>query len=226
MRHSLRTLMISTILAISPVSSYAEEPAQVSGQAPQNQGQDAGAPQVIEPEIDRRNIKIPRIKSDDFEFGVYYGVYSAEDFGSSQLTGLRLAYHVTEDIFFEGAYATSTVTDKLFRQILPGGIFLNEEEKLKYYSVSVGYNFLPGELFISKQRAMTSAVYIIGGIGNTNFAQENRATVNFGIGIRMLPTDWLGIHVDMRDNIFKSDILGISKTTNNFELHAGLTVYF
>ena len=153
-------------------------------------------------------------------------MYSAEDFGSSPVTGFRLAYHVSEDIFFEGAYATSTVTDRLFRQILPGGVFENEEEKLVYYSVSLGYNFFPGEIFISPQRAMTSAVYVIGGIGNTNFADEDRATINFGIGIRILPADWLAIHIDMRDNIFQSDILGISKTTNNFELHAGLTAYF
>jgi outer membrane beta-barrel protein len=182
--------------------------------------------QVIEPDVERRNIKVPRINVNDFKLGAYYGVYSAEDFGSSPVTGYRLAYHVSEDIFFEGAYATSTVSDRMFRQILPGGIFTQEEEKLTYYSVSLGYNFFPGEVFVTGQRAMASAVYVIGGIGNTNFAGEDRSTVNFGIGIRMLPADWLAIHVDMRDNIFQSDILGASKTTNNFELHAGLTVYF
>lgn len=212
---------IYILLALLPLAGLAQEPA-----AAQVEDKDVRSGQVIEPELNRRNIKIPRIKAKDLEFGIYYGVYSAEDFGSAQLTGLRLAYHVSEDIFFEGAYGVSTVTDKLFRSLLPSGIFVNEEEKLTYYSASVGYNFFPGEVFLTKQRAMTSAVYVIGGIGNTNFAQENRATVNFGIGIRMLPADWLAVHIDMRDNIFKSDILGSSKTTNNFEMHAGLTVYF
>lgn len=212
-------MLMYLLLTTLPVAVLAQEPDQVPDK-------DVRADQVIEPELNRRHIKVPRIKSEDLEFGIYYGVYSAEDFGSAQLTGLRLAYHVNEDIFFEGAYGASTVTDRLFRQILPGGIFVNEEEKLTYYSASVGYNFFPGEVFLTKQRAMTSAVYVIGGIGNTKFAQENRATVNFGIGIRMLPADWLAVHIDMRDNIFRSDILGVSKTTNNFELHAGLTVYF
>lgn len=204
--------------------AWAQGPTEEHSALEQDQG--TRPTQVIEPAIDRRNIKVPRINVNDLELGVYYGVYSAEDFGASQVTGVRLAYHVTEDIFFEGAYAASTVSDALFRQILPGGIFINQEEKLTYYSASIGYNFFPGEVFITKQRAMTSAVYVIAGIGNTNFAQEDRATVNFGIGIRILPTDWLGIHIDMRDNIFKSDILGVSKTTNNFELHGSLTVYF
>ncbi len=223
------TKRLAAVILISqwvflPECALAQGPAEEGGVL--EQGQDVPSTQVIEPEIDRRHIKIPRINVDDLEFGAYYGVYSAEDFGSSQVTGLRLAYHVTEDIFFEGAYATSMVSDALFRQILPGGIFINQEEKLTYYSASIGYNFFPGEVFITKRRALTSAVYVIAGMGNTNFAQEDRATVNFGIGIRILPTDWLAIHIDMRDNIFKSDILGTSKTTNNFELHGSLTVYF
>ena len=223
------TKRLAAVILISywmflPECALAQGPAEEHGVLEQDQ--DTSSTQVIEPEIDRRNIKIPRINVNDLEFGAYFGVYSAEDFGASQVAGIRLAYHVTEDIFFEGAYAKSTVSDALFRGILPGGIFVNQEEELTYYSASIGYNFFPGELFISKQRAMTSAVYVIAGMGNTNFAQEDRATVNFGIGIRMLPTDWLGLHIDMRDNIFKSDILGVSKTTNNFELHGSLTIYF
>lgn len=213
--------MLMYTLLTTPLAGLAQEPPPA-----QVQEQDVRSEQVIEPALDRRDIKIPRIKAKDLEFGVYYGVYSAEDFGSAQLTGVRLAYHVSEDIFFEGAYGSSTVTDTLFRSLLPSGIFENEEEKLTYYSASVGYNFFPGEIFLTKQRAMTSAVYVIGGIGNTRFANENRATVNFGIGIRMLPTDWFAVRIDMRDNIFESDIVGTTKTTNNFEMHAGIAVYF
>lgn len=224
MTKGLVAMVLVANLMIVPLRANAQDP--VAGENGLEGDKQAQSAQVIEPDIERRNIKVPHIKSEDIEFGVYYGVYSAEDFGSAQLTGVRLAYHVTEDIFFEGAYGTSTVTDAQYRPFLPSGIFINEVEKLTYYSVSVGYNFFPGEVFVSKQRAMSSAVYVIAGIGNTNFAQEDRATINFGLGIRVLPTDWLAVHFDMRDNIFRSDILGVSKTANNFEMHAGLTVFF
>jgi hypothetical protein len=42
----------------------------------------------------------------------------------------------------------------------------------------------------------------------------------------MLPVDWLALHVTVRDYIFESDILGTNKMTHNFELTAGLSVYF
>jgi len=37
--------------------------------------------------------------------------------------GLRLGYHITEDFFVEGSYASTKVSDAAFRQVLPGGVF-------------------------------------------------------------------------------------------------------
>src|SRR5947207_3295472 len=51
---------------------------------------------VIEPQVDRRDIRIPKIKVDDIEFGVYGGILSVQDFGSKPVFGARLAYHLTE----------------------------------------------------------------------------------------------------------------------------------
>lgn len=181
--------------------------------------------QVVEPSIDRREVTIPRIDTEDFEVGVYGGLLSVEDFGSNSVFGGRLVYHVSEDFFVEGVYGQSTVTDEALCN-LGLCLFPSREQDLKYYALSVGYNFFPGEVFLSKSRAMTSAVYVLGGVGNTSFLDEDRFTFNFGIGIRMLPVDWLALHVTVRDFIFESDILGTNKMTHNFELTAGLSVYF
>jgi outer membrane beta-barrel protein len=181
--------------------------------------------QVVEPRLDRREVTIPRIDTEDFEVGVYGGLLSVEDFGSNSVFGGRLVYHVSEDFFVEGVYGQSTVTDEALCN-LGLCLFPSREQDLKYYALSVGYNFFPGEVFLSKSRAMTSAVYVLGGVGNTSFLDEDRFTFNFGIGIRMLPVDWLALHVTVRDFIFESDILGTNKMTHNFELTAGLSVYF
>jgi outer membrane beta-barrel protein len=182
--------------------------------------------QVVEPQIDRRTIKVPHIGSDDFEVGAFAGIYSAEDFGSSTVKGLHIAYHVTEDIFFEGTIAQTKVSDEMFRQVLPGGIFEKPEEDLRYYNISVGYNFFPGEVFIGKKAAFASAVYVVAGVGSTDFMDEKRLTVNAGMGIRLLLMDWLSFHIAMRDHVFETDILGRRKNVNNFELSTGLAVFF
>jgi outer membrane beta-barrel protein len=211
-RNRVAAVLAAALLAL-PAVVLAEEPKPPSEQ-------------VIEPQLDRREVKVPHIDASDFEIGAFTGLYSAEDFGSSSLQGVRIGYHITEDIFFEGTYARTKVSDEMFRNILPGGIFENPEEELRYYSLSVGFNFFPGEVFIGRETAMASAVYVIAGIGNTNFIEEDRMTVNAGIGIRLLITDWFALHVDMRDHIFESDILGEKKTAHNFELSGGLSFFF
>lgn len=182
--------------------------------------------QVIEPQLDRNTVKVPHIDADDFEVGMFGGIYNAEDFGSNSVKGLRIAYHVTEDVFFEGTVAETTVSDELFRQILPGGVFEKPEEKLRYYNVSVGYNILPGEVFITKKTAFASAVYLVAGVGSTDFMDEKRLTVNAGMGVRLLLKDWLSFHLAMRDHVFETDILGRRKNAHNLELSTGFAVFF
>lgn len=181
--------------------------------------------QVIQPEIDRRSVHIPRIDTEDFEIGGFVGILSIEDFGAKPVYGGRLAYHVNENYFVEAMLAKSTVSDQALCD-LGLCLFPSREEDLTYYTVSVGLNLFPGEIFPSRKRAMTSTVYVVAGVGNTNFVDENRFTLNFGIGIRVLPVDWLALHLTMRDYLFESDILGSNEIKNNFELTFGASVYF
>jgi len=196
------------------------------------QGQDKPASekpaneQVVVPQVDRREVKLPRFPSKDFELGVFAGTYSTQNFGASAVGGLRLGYHITEDFFVEGVYAATKVTDESFRQILPGGVFANQKETLSYYNLSAGYNVLPGEVFIGSKRAKATAVYVIAGVGSTNFIQQRRQTFNFGLGMRLLLADRWALQVDMRDHVFSLDLLGRRQTTQNLELTGGLTFFF
>ena len=173
---------------------------------------------VIQPQIERRDIQIPKINVDDIEVGIYGGILSVEDFGASSVTEGRIAYHLTEDFFIEGALGRSTVSDE--------SLFTEPDTDLTFYHLSVGYNLFPGEVFFGNNWAMTSAVYLIGGVGNADFNDENHTMFNFGIGIRALPKDWLAIRAEMRDLLFESDLLGKNELKNNFELVLGVAVYF
>jgi outer membrane beta-barrel protein len=190
------------------------------------QSQKPASEQVVVPEVDRRDIKPPRYPSNDFSVGAYIGSYSTENFGTSLVYGVRLGYAITEDIFVEAVYGQTTVSDDAFRQILPGGIFANTTEKLSYYNLSVGYNVLPGEVFIGRTRALPSALYLIGGVGSTDFNGQNNATFNFGLGWRAWFKDSFALQVDVRDHVFSLDILGQRQSTQNLELTFGATFYF
>ena len=184
-------------------------------------------PTIIEPQIERRKIKVPKIHSQNIELGAYYGEISIEDFGAAPVSGWRFDYHVTEDFYFEASYGRATGGKTSF-ETLGGNVQLltDAERRFTYYNLALGYNFLPGEVFLGRNRAMTSGLYLVGGIGSVKFAGDQHFTVNFGSGFRVLPTDWLAIHIEAQDLVFKSDLLGVDRLKNNLTAHVGATVFF
>lgn len=189
---------------------------------------DSGTPpSVIEPQVERRTITVPKIKAKNIELGGYYGELSIQDFGAQPVAGLRLDYHVTEDFFFEAAYGRAKAGLTSFEQLSGGAQLLSDaERRFTYYNLSLGYNFLPGEVFIGHSLAMTSALYMIGGIGSIDFAGQQNFSVNFGAGFRVLPTDWLSLHIDVQDLVFESNITGTDQLKNNLQATIGASVFF
>jgi outer membrane beta-barrel protein len=188
---------------------------------------DAPPPSIIEPQVERRKIKVPKIRAKDIELGGYYGELSIQDFGAQPVAGARLDYHISEDLFFEASYGRAKGGRTSF-EVLNGRVQLlsDAERRFTYYNLSLGYNFLPGEVFIGRNFAMTSALYMIGGIGNVKFAGSQNFAVNFGAGFRVLPTDWLALHIDVQDLVFRSNDIGIYQLKNNLQATIGATVFF
>jgi outer membrane beta-barrel protein len=214
-------VLLMAALSIWPLAYAA---AQQAGDEPAKPS--APDEQVIQPEIDRRPVKVLHIPSNDFELGVFTGTYSTQYLGSDLVGGVRLGYHITEDFFAEAVYGNTRVTDEAFRQILPGGIFPNREEKLSYYDLSFGFNVLPGEVFFWKTTARPTALYLIAGLGTTKVFDQRHFTANAGFGVRVWLSNWAALQVDMRDHIFSLDILGQQRSTQNLEFTGGATFFF
>jgi outer membrane beta-barrel protein len=183
--------------------------------------------QVIDPQVERREIKEPKIDREDFEIGAFAGVMGIEDFGSDLSYGVRLAYHITEGFFMEATVGQSEGGLTSF-EVLSGGarLITDSERTLTYYNLNVGYNILPGEVFFGEGRAYNTNLYLIAGLGSTEFAGDDRFTVNFGAGYRFLLNDSVALHIDFRDHLFDIDLLGEEKTAHNLEGHLGFTVFF
>ena len=187
---------------------------------------DTTPPRVIEPEVERRDVKVPRIKSQDIEIGGYLGTLNIEDFGAHRVYGVQAAYHITEDFFLQAEAGRSKGGLTSFEVLSNISLLTNSERWFKYYDMSVGYNFLPGEVFLGRNHAMTSSFYILAGVGSTDFGGDSKFTGNFGAGYKILPLDWLAVHVAVEDRVYNTDLLGVNKLASNLEAHLGLTAFF
>ena len=183
--------------------------------------------QIISPDIERRTIKEEMIDSENFEFGAFYGLLGIEDFGTNDVVGVTMAYHITEDFFAEATYGMSRL-QKTSYELLSGGVELltDEERDLTYYNLSLGYNLFPGQIQISDKWAFNTRFYVIAGAGNTQFASKDYFTYNFGAGLRFFATDWVSFDLSMRDHVFTHELFGESKETHNLEGRIGLSLFF
>ena len=190
--------------------------------------EDPGAePTIVEPQVNRREVKTPKIKAKDFELGAYFGALSIQDFGVNPVYGARLAYHVTEDLFVEGFLATSKAGTTSLEDEFPDiTVVSNAGRQFTYYDLDLGYNVLPGEIFLGRGRAFNSQLYVTVGMGDVKFAEKDQFAINFGVGERLLITDWLALHLDVRDHIFETSLTGRTKNVDNIEATLGLTTFF
>ncbi|MEM9101032.1 MAG: outer membrane beta-barrel domain-containing protein [Pseudomonadota bacterium] len=168
---------------------------------------------------------VPTLPDNDFEFGLFTGIYHLDDFGSQPTVGIHLSYHATEDFFVEASYAESSANDENFRsEGLP--LFTDEggETEIVYYDFAVGYKMLPGEVVISAQEAWPHYFYVIAGVGSTEIVDDHNHTTFYGAGYRIYPDDKLSLQFGFRQHSFDLNILGAKRVENtSFEIGAAIS---
>ena len=182
---------------------------------------------LIEPGVKRSDFDESKIDTDDFELILTFGYLSLEDFGVNALLAIKINYYVNEDIFVQATIGQSKGGETSYEILTSGAPLLTDSEReVSYYNVNLGYNLLPGEAFLGDQIAYNTALYLTVGIGNTDFAGDERYTFNYGAGYRFLLNDSFTIYTDFRNNVFDIDVFGTDKTTNNLEFTMGLGYIF
>jgi outer membrane beta-barrel protein len=182
---------------------------------------------LIEPELERREFDEANIDGNDFEIVLTLGYLSIEDFGVNALLGVRLNYYVNEDIWVQIGLGESEGGETSYETLSGGAPLLTDEErKLSYYNINIGYNLLPGEAFLTNSITYNTAFYLTAGIGTTDFAGDDHFTLNYGAGYRFLLNDFITINTDFRNNMFDMDTFGENKGTNNLEFTIGFGFVF
>jgi len=181
----------------------------------------------VKVEVDRREVLEDILDSENFEFGVQVGVISIEDFESNLWLSGHFSYHISEYFYAKALYGYAEAGETSFEKLANVPPLLTDEQrKLTYYGLNIGYNLMPGEVFLSKDLAFNSLFSVEVGGGSTEFAGNSQFTVNFTANYRVFLTDWVTWDIGMSDYIFDTTITGKSKATHNLNLTTGFSFYF
>ncbi|MCJ8319398.1 MAG: outer membrane beta-barrel domain-containing protein [Colwellia sp.] len=181
----------------------------------------------IKADIERRIVLDDVLDNENFEVGFQAGVIAIEDFESSAWLSGHFAYHITEFFYVKANYGKAKGGETSFEKLTNTAPLLTDEQReFTYYGLNIGYNLMPGEVFLGRDYAFNSLFSIELGAGSTEFAGDDNFTVNITANYRVFMTDYLAWDIGMTDYIFDTKVIGETKTTHNLNFTTGISFYF
>jgi outer membrane beta-barrel protein len=155
---------------------------------------------------------ISDINNEVFELGVFAGIINIEDFGSELAPGVSLTFRASEDFFIQSNYLQADVSLSAY-EASPNQdpYFSGDKRTFTHYDLLIGYNLFQGEFFPSPASAKLSALYVVAGVGETEFGGESSFTYTLGFGYEVAIARHLGVHIDFRDYLYQSILISAEK---------------
>lgn len=207
-----------------------------NNEAPPNDREpDLAPPKVIDPQVARRIVSRFTPKFGNFETGLWGGASAIEGVSTNAAFGVSGALYLSEDFFLRLDIGTSSVSRTDYAVTLQQ---LNSESTINFQSqsMSIGYNFLPGEAYFGRSAVLNSTFYVVAGIGVVNFPiigistpsqkQNSKLAQNFGAGFKIFPNDKMNINMEIGNRLYQSNITGYSRYSNNIETRIGINFIY
>ena len=169
-----------------------------------------------------------KINSEVFDIGLTFGFINIEDFPSEMVAGITANFRASEYFFLQYNYVQTNISKSSFENN-PGFTILGlGDREFKHYDLLLGRNVFQGEFFTSNNKANLSTLYVLGGIGDTDFGGEKNFTLTLGAGYQLELLDQFILSFDYRSYIYKSSLIipGEEDTSHNTQFSSSLRYLF
>ncbi len=165
-----------------------------------------------------------KVNSELFDVGLTAGIINLEDFPAEFLVGASVTFKASESFFLQYNYVQADISRSTHEQ---GGLVYGVDRGFSHYDLLVGYNLFQGEFFAGKGGSHLSSLYVVGGVGDTDFGGEESFTYTFGVGYQIEFFRKYVLRVDYRDYLYKSAIIsGEDTTVQSNQLSVGMGYLF
>lgn len=170
-----------------------------------------------------------KVNSELFDIGVVAGVMNIEDFPAEYLIGANVTFKASEYFFLQYNYVQADVSKSSFEEADAGATFdLGSDRSFSHYDLLIGYNLFQGEFFVGDGDPHFTSLYLVGGIGDTDFGGEENFTYTIGLGYQIEFRRKYVLRFDYRDYIYETSLIvgGDKTSSNNVQMSVGLGYLF
>src|SRR5690606_15469183 len=135
--------------------------------------------------------------------GAYTGLLSVEDFNTNPVLGVSVIYYLNPKWYAQFNYGSSSVSRATFEDVVGGDFLTDSDLDFHYASIAAAWQVMHGLSYNGTRWKSNSGFYLLGGVGNVEFAGNSSSSLVLGVSYRVIRTDWLSLNIDFRNHIFK-----------------------
>ncbi len=165
------------------------------------------------------------IETEYFDIGLFTGVLNIEDFSSELVYGMNITFNANENYFIQFNYLSADTGLSSFEES-QGQLLTGSDRSFNHFDFLLGYNLFLGDHFTTDTVTRLSSLYLVSGVGDTDFGGEESFTFTMGLGYQIALKRNILLRVDYRDYIYKTNIIGENNSTHNTQLTAGVSYLF
>ena len=167
------------------------------------------------------------VKTARHELTVQGGYYVSDLLDGTFVVGGAYTYHLTEDAGIEASFGYSQVRSSVAAKLEQdrGVTILPKEDRVYLVFTDLVWSPVHGKLRMFADSIIHFDIYGVAGVGIIDNATSFGAAGQFGLGSKIFLSPSWAVRIDVRDQLYKQQILSVRQYVNDFSLTLGVSVF-
>jgi outer membrane beta-barrel protein len=167
------------------------------------------------------------VKQGRHELTVQGGYYVSDLLDGTFVVGAAYTYHLTEDAGIEASFAYSQVRSSVAARLEQdrGVTILPKQDRVYLVFTDLVWSPVHGKMRVFADSIIHFDIYGAAGVGIIDNATSFGAAGQFGLGSKIFLSKSWAVRLDVRDQLYKQQILSVRQYVNDFSLTLGVSVF-
>jgi outer membrane beta-barrel protein len=167
------------------------------------------------------------VKQARHELTVQGGYYVSDLLDGTFIVGAAYTYHMTEDAGIEASFGYSQVRSSVAAELErnKGVMVLPKEDRVYHVFTDLVWSPVHGKLRVFADSIVHFDIHGAVGVGIIDNATSLGVAGQFGVGTKIFLSKSWAIRLDVRDQLYKQQILDVRQYVQDFSLTLGVSVF-
>lgn len=167
------------------------------------------------------------VKTARHELTVQGGYYVSDLLDGTFLVGAAYTYHLTEDVGIEASFGYSQVRSTVAKRLEAdrGVTILPKEDRVYLVFTDLVWSPIHGKMRVFADTIVHFDLHGAVGVGVIDNATSFGAAGQFGLGAKVLLGKSWALRLDVRDHLYRQQVLQVNQYVQDFSLTLGVSVF-